>query len=327
MEPTDPKIDSLIDRLVEGIKLKPGTPIDVSIPECELLCEKAQEIFAAQPMLLELEAPIKVAGDVHGQFPDLLRLFELGGFPPEANYLFMGDYVDRGPQSVETVCLLFAYKIKYPENFFMLRGNHEEKNVGLMGGFYDECKRKYNNSANSVFNRFNTVFNYMPCAAIIDDAIFCTHGGISPELKSMDDIRNIKRPCEVGERGLLCDLLWSDPEDVVTFAPNTDRKKGGSIGYFFGPSAVDSFLRTHNLDLLCRAHMVAADGYEFFANKKCVTVFSAPNYTGEFDNYGALMSVDEFLKCSFQLLKPADKIGPDGNVIERILPDKKKGKS
>lgn len=158
------------------------------------LCLKSRDIFINQPILLELEAPIKICGtipsplisslgDVHGQYYDLLRLFEYGGFPPDANYLFLGDYVDRGKQSLETVCLLLAYKVKYPENFFLLRGNHECASINRIYGFYDECKRRYNIK---LWKTFTDCFNCLPIAAIIDEKILCMHGGLSPELSSLD---------------------------------------------------------------------------------------------------------------------------------------------
>lgn len=140
----DIDVDKIIDKLLEVRGSKPGKQVNLAEAEIRGLCVKSREIFISQPMLLELEAPIKIAGDIHGQYFDLLRLFEYNGFPPEANYLFLGDYVDRGRQSLETICLLLAYKIKYPENFFLLRGNHECSTINRIYGFYDECKRRYN---------------------------------------------------------------------------------------------------------------------------------------------------------------------------------------
>jgi len=123
------------------------------------------------------------AGDTHGQFYDLLRLFNLAGFPPDSNYLFLGDYVDRGRHSIEVMCLLLAYKIKYPENFFILRGNHETDSISWMYGFYDECKRKY---SVKLWKAFVDLFNCLPVAALINEKILCMHGGISRNLKSFD---------------------------------------------------------------------------------------------------------------------------------------------
>ncbi|XP_020401561.1 serine/threonine-protein phosphatase PP1 isoform X2 [Zea mays] len=239
-------------------------------------------------------------GDIHGQYSDLLRLFEYGGFPPEANYLFLGDYVDRGKQSLETICLLLAYKIKYPENFFLLRGNHECASINRIYGFYDECKRRFNVRLWKVFTE---CFNTLPVAALIDDKILCMHGGLSPDLAHLDEIKNLQRPTDVPDQGLLCDLLWSDPgKDAQGWGMN-DR----GVSYTFGADKVSEFLQKHDLDLICRAHQVVEDGYEFFADRQLVTIFSAPNYCGEFDNAGAMMSVDETLMCSFQILKPAER--------------------
>ena len=251
----------------------------------------------SQPILLELEAPIKICGDVHGQYYDLLRLFEYGGYPPESNYLFLGDYVDRGKQSLETICLLLAYKIKFPENFFLTRGNHECASINRIYGFYDECKKRY---SIKLWKIFTDCFNCLPVACLLDDKILCMHGGLSAELEKVEQIKEIVRPSDVPEQGLLCDLLWSDPEENPNgFGPN-DR----GVSVTFNSKIVSNFLKNNDLDLICRAHQVVEEGYEFFANRLLVTVFSAPNYCGEFDNSGAMMSIDENLICSFQILKP-----------------------
>ena len=255
----------------------------------------------SQPVLLELEAPIKICGDVHGQFYDLLRILEFGGYPPDSNYLFLGDYVDRGKQSLETICLLLAYKIKYPENFFMTRGNHECSSINRIYGFYDECKKRF---SIKLWKTFTDCFNCLPVAAILDDKIICMHGGLGPDLDKIDRIRNIIRPTDVPERGLLGDLLWSDPDESSNGFGSNER----GVSVVFNGKIVQSFLKNNDLDLICRAHQVVEEGYEFFADRKLVTVFSAPNYCGEFDNAGAMMSVSENLNCSFQILKPANKL-------------------
>jgi len=297
---TDIDIDKIIEKLLSVKGSKPGKQVNLLENEIQSLVTRAREIFISQPILLELEAPLKICGDIHGQYYDLLRLFDYGGFPPEANYLFLGDYVDRGKQSLETICLMLAFKIKYPENFFLLRGNHECSSINRLYGFYDECKRRYNFK---VWKMFGDCFNCLPVAAIIDDKIICMHGGLSPDLTNLEQITRIMRPTEVPDEGLLCDLLWSDPDkDIKGWAEN---ERG--VSYVYGQEIVGSFLKKHELDLICRAHQVVEDGYEFFAKRQLVTVFSAPNYCGEFDNSAALMSVDENLICSFQILKPADK--------------------
>merc|ERR1719409_2354889 len=167
---------------------------------------RTKDIFASQPMLIELHAPVKIVGDVHGQYYDLLRLFEFGSFPPESNYLFLGDYVDRGKQGIETIALLFAYKVKYPENFFLLRGNHECANITRIYGFYDECKRRYNVK---LWKQFCDVFDCMPISSVIDERIMCMHGGLSPELRCVDEVRRFdhERPMDIPESGIMCDLL------------------------------------------------------------------------------------------------------------------------
>lgn len=296
----DIDVEKIIEKLLEMRGSKPGKQVNLQESEIRGLCVRAREIFISQPMLLELEAPIKIAGDIHGQYFDLLRLFEYNAFPPEANYLFLGDYVDRGRQSLETICLLLAYKIKYPENFFLLRGNHECSTINRIYGFYDECKRRYNVK---LWKTFTDCFNCLPVVAIIDEKIICMHGGLSPELTNMEQIHRIYRPIEVPDSGLLCDLLWADPDKDVQNWEESER----GVSYTFGADIVTMFLKKHEMDLICRAHQVVEDGYEFFAKRQLVTLFSAPNYCGEFDNSGAIMSIDESLLCSFQILKPGKK--------------------
>ena len=272
--------------------------------EIKFLINTSKKILIEQPTFLDLESPLTVCGDTHGQYPDLLRLFDLGGYPPDTNYLFLGDYVDRGEQSIETICLLLAYKIKYEENFFLLRGNHECGSINRIYGFFDECKRRYNIK---IWKSFVDLFNCLPIAACIDDKIFLVHGGLSPELKTIDEIKKIMRPTDVPEEGLLCDLLWSDPENSIKEWGDNDRGVSVGVSVTFNVKVLERFLENNELDLFCRAHQVVEQGYEFFGDKKLVTVFSAPNYCGEFDNNGGIMLVDENLKCSFKIIKAKGK--------------------
>lgn len=168
-----------------------------------------------------------------------------------------------------------------------------------MYGFYDECKRRTNVK---IWKTFVDVFNALPIVALVAGKIFCVHGGLSPSLQSLDDVRNIMRPTDVPEYGLLNDLLWSDPSDTALEWEDNER----GVSYCFGKRVVNDFLAKHDLDLVCRAHMVVEDGYEFFNDRTLVTVFSAPNYCGEFDNFGAIMSINEELLCSFELLTPTE---------------------
>ncbi|KAM3084042.1 serine/threonine protein phosphatase Pzh1 [Clarireedia jacksonii] len=296
----DSDIDDYIKRLLDaGYAGKTTKGVCLRNAEINSICSRVREIFLEQPPLIELEAPVKIVGDIHGQYSDLIRMFEMCGFPPSANFLFLGDYVDRGKHSLETILLLMCYKIKYPENFFLLRGNHECANVTRVYGFYDECKRRCNVK---VWKTFVDTFNCLPIAAIVAGKIFCVHGGLSPALSHMDDIRHIARPTDVPDFGLLNDLLWSDPADQEKDWETSER----GVSYSFGKKVITEFLARHDFDLVCRAHMVVEDGYEFFEDRILVTVFSAPNYCGEFDNYGAVMSVSTELLCSFELLKPLD---------------------
>ncbi|KAH7678690.1 serine/threonine-protein phosphatase PP1 catalytic subunit protein [Dioscorea alata] len=306
-------LDDIIRRLLAGARS--GKQVQLSEAEIRQICVESRRIFLSQPNLLVLKAPIKICGDLHGQFADLLRLFECGGFPPSSSYLFLGDYVDRGKQSLETICLLLAYKLKYPDKLFLLRGNHEDPKINRVYGFYDECKRRFNVR---LWKIFTDCFNCLPVAALIDDKILCMHGGLSPDLNSLEQIKDIERPTEIPESGLLCDLLWSDPDSGTEGWGNSDR----GVSCTFGADKLIEFLDKHELDLIVRGHQVVEDGYEFFAQRRLVTIFSAPNYCGDFDNAGALLSIDDSLLCSFEILKPIQKAMPGGSNTLRSLPKK-----
>lgn len=311
-------VDEIIDRLLEiGLKRpnnssanssrKNKDKLSLTSQEIKYVLNKSRSIFLDQPTLLRLSPPVKIVGDIHGQFHDLIRIFNSCGYPPYTNYLFLGDYVDRGYKSLETILLLLCYKIKYPENFFMLRGNHESANITKIYGFYDECKRRLPSISGNhkLWKTFVDVFNALPIAATINDKIFCIHGGLSPDLADLKQIENIKRPTDIPDNGLLADLLWSDPDPLIkNFSPTNWPKNDRGVSYCFGKKHVDYFCLKFKMDLIVRGHMVVEDGYEFFDKRKLVTVFLAPNYCGEFDNYGAIMSVDKSLCCSFELIKP-----------------------
>ena len=280
----------ILEKLYEGTKM--------SRTDIVWICQSTKRLFLEQPNLLELQPPVTICGDTHGQFRDTCRLFQHCGDPSVMNYLFLGDYVDRGNDGIENVSLLFLYKILYPENFFILRGNHECGYVSRQFGFYDECVKKYDEG---VWKLFVEVFNCMPVAAIIADNVFCVHGGISPHLKSLQDIDDIKRPTEVPSEGLLCDLLWSDPGTKVDYFGPNERGKG----VVFGLKAFTEFKKKFKFDLMIRAHQAIYRGFDFPFEEKAglITIFSATNYCDS-ENYGGMVLVDKNLKCYFKALAP-----------------------
>lgn len=172
---------------------------------------QAKEILRDESNVQPVNAPVTVCGDIHGQFYDLAELFRIGGACPETNYLFMGDYVDRGYYSLETVTLLVALKVRYRNRITILRGNHESRQITQVYGFYDECLRKYGNA--NVWKHFTDTFDYLPMTAVVSDRIFCLHGGLSPSIDTLDHARDLDRVQEVPHEGPMCDLVWSDPDD------------------------------------------------------------------------------------------------------------------
>lgn len=257
------------------------------------LCEAAIDILTNESNIRDVAAPVTIVGDIHGQYLDLLQIFETMGRAPEKNYVFLGDYVDRGGQSVETIQLLVALKVRFPSQVTLLRGNHECRSVTQVFGFYDEVLYKYNSV--SVWTYYTDLFDYLPLGCIIDNKIFCTHGGLSPEVDTMDDIQLIDRFREVPHDGPICDLLWSDPSEESGWGMSSR-----GAGYLFGPDVTEKFLHENGLDLLCRAHQLVLDGYSWAHDKKVVTLFSAPNYCGRAWNQGAAMTVSKDMEFGFR---------------------------
>lgn len=285
------------------------------LPEHEVksLCDKVKEIFIKEDNVQPVHCPVTICGDVHGQFHDLLELFKVGGNIPDTNYLFLGDYVDRGCFSVETVSLLLALKIKYPTRLYLTRGNHESRQTTQIYGFYDECNKKYGNNGN-VWKIFTDLFDFLPICALVEGSFFCLHGGLSPSVDTIEEIRQLDRKCETPHEGAMSDLLWSDPEEREGWGTSPR-----GAGYVFGSDISSKFNYNNKTTLICRAHQLTQTGYEFCHNKNCLTIFSAPNYCYRCGNVAGIMEVDENMNYNFQTFDPAPRRGEA--PITKYTPD------
>lgn len=263
------------------------------------IIEAGTELLSNEPNLLHLTAPITVCGDIHGQYYDLLKLFEVGGSAESTQYLFMGDYVDRGYFSIECVLLLWSLKIKYPRSFWLLRGNHECRHLTGYFTFKRECEHKYNID---IYNACMDSFDALPLAAVVNKQFFCVHGGISPQLRTLQDLDKLNRFREPPTKGLLCDLLWADPHehfgeesDNTPFTPNAVR----GCSYFYTFTAVTSFLKRTGLLSVIRAHEAQDAGYRTYRKNGAtgfpavMTIFSAPNYLDAYNNKAAVLKYED----------------------------------
>ncbi|KAF1781240.1 Metallo-dependent phosphatase-like [Phytophthora cactorum] len=266
------------------------------------LCSKAKEVLVQESNVQPVRCPVTVCGDVHGQFHDLMELFRIGGHAPDTNYLFMGDYVDRGYYSVETVTLLVCLKVRYKDRIFILRGNHESRQITQVYGFYDECLRKYGSP--NVWRYFTDVFDYLPLTAVVENQIFCLHGGLSPSIDTLDYIRGFDRLQEVPHEGAMCDLLWSDPDDRSGWGISPR-----GAGYTFGQDISDQFNHANGLTLIARAHQLVMEGYNWSHKCNVVTIFSAPNYCYRCGNEAAIMEVDEQMQYTLYV-QESDRFDP-----------------
>ncbi|XP_047957482.1 serine/threonine-protein phosphatase BSL1-like isoform X2 [Salvia hispanica] len=275
------------------------------------LCYAAEQIFMQEQTVLQLKAPVKVFGDLHGQFGDLMRLFDEYGFPSTAgdityiDYLFLGDYVDRGQHSLETITLLLALKIEYPENVHLIRGNHEAADINALFGFRIECIERMGESDGIwAWTRFNQLFNYLPLAALIEKKIICMHGGIGRSINSVEQIEKLERPITMDAGSIvLMDLLWSDPTENDSVEGLRPNARGPGL-VTFGPDRVTDFCKKNKLQMIIRAHECVMDGFERFAQGQLITLFSATNYCGTANNAGAILVVGRGLVIVPKLIHP-----------------------
>ncbi|PWN51255.1 putative calcineurin catalytic subunit [Violaceomyces palustris] len=266
--------------------------------QAKFILSRATEILRQEPNLLEVDAPITVCGDIHGQYFDLMKLFEVGGNPAETRYLFLGDYVDRGYFSIECVLYLWALKIWYPDTLFLLRGNHECRHLTDYFTFKLECKHKY---SEEIYDLCMESFCTLPLGAIMNKQFLCIHGGLSPELQTLDDLRKINRFREPPTHGLMCDLLWADPlEDFGQEKTNESfiHNHVRGCSFFFTYNAACQFLERNNLLSIIRAHEAQDAGYRMYRKTKTtgfpsvMTIFSAPNYLDVYNNKAAVLKYE-----------------------------------
>jgi serine/threonine-protein phosphatase 6 catalytic subunit len=273
----------------------------LSEEDLKQLCEKAKEIFIEESNVQNVSAPVIICGDIHGQIYDLIELFKKGGEVPNSRYVFMGDYVDRGYNGVEVLELLLALKIKYPEHITLLRGNHESRQICFAYGFYEEITRKYGNA--NAWEYFTDLFDYLPLAALVEGKIFCVHGGLSPYISTVDQIRLINRKMEIPREGVFCDLMWSDPDDIETWIISCR-----GAGWIYGWKVVDEFTHINGLELICRAHQLVMEGFKYwFQNKNLCTVWSAPNYCYRCGNRASILKISSSLSRTVDYFDSSEK--------------------
>jgi len=286
-------IDKWIDKISSCEKLTEN--------ELKTLFQIAKLILIQENNIQIITSPVTICGDIHGQLHDLLELFKTGGPLPDQKYVFLGDYVDRGYYSIETWTLLILFKVKYPDSICLLRGNHESKTITSVYGFYDEILRKYGNSGPWKYSC--ELFDLLPLVALIDNKIWCVHGGLSPEGKQIDSFRFINRFQDVPQEGLFCDALWSDPEEMDDTWMVSPR--GG--GFLFNLDPVREFNHINSTTLICRAHQIVDEGYKYpFIEESLVTIWSAPNYCYRCGNLASVLYLDQDLNREFKIFRDVE---------------------
>lgn len=315
-KPRARQLTEMVDRLLDAGPQAGEHPFPLSEKELKRLCSAAREALLKEPALLEVSAPAQavVVGDLHGQFTDLQRIFARLGRPgSDAKvWLFLGDYIDRGPMGLEIVATLLALKLLHPGSIYLLRGNHECSEITVLFGFCGECQRR---STLAAWESVMQVFDALPLAAVLNSGVFLCHGGISPQLRHPRDVNAIRRPLDVNPsgEGLLADLLWADPSPNVSgWCPNPR-----GVSFVFGLDVAQEWLRSQGLRAIVRAHMVQQQGFEVLGKNEVMTVFSASDYR-ESGNTGAVLLVDPSLKFEFVTF-PAPRAASSDAGSPRLL--------
>jgi diadenosine tetraphosphatase ApaH/serine/threonine PP2A family protein phosphatase len=279
--------------------------IDKALPEFSestllRLCSIAAAHFQSQPNIFRINSPITIVGDIHGSLHDLFRIILLAG--PSGRFLFLGDYVDRGQFSIECIVLLFVLTCKFPDRFFLLRGNHECIEVCSDYGFKADILTLY---SEEVFNAFCDSFAWLPLAAVVNSSLFCVHGGIGPGVFRLEQIEQIQRPVlSVRDVPILHTILWADPCPGLT--QYGESMRGGAPS--FGPGPAKEFLRVNNCTLIVRAHECVKNGIEFISQMCLATVFSASSYEAGLPNSSGALLVHEDGTVKKQVLPPLPRM-------------------
>ena len=277
-------------------------------------CEQVKEILLLEPNVVPIQTPVTVCGDIHGQFYDFLHIFEIAGSLADRNYVFIGDFVDRGYNSVETFEMLLLLKIKYGSRIALLRGNHESRQITIVYGFLDEIIKKYGNS--NPWNYFLEVFDLLPLGGIINGQVFGIHGGISPETRTVDQIRTIDRNMEIPSSGPFCDLMWSDPENISDGWEISNR----GAGWLFGAKPVEEFNHVNGFKVILRAHQLVQEGYQEWFNHRLYTVWSAPNYCYRCGNQASVVQIGDDMNLDFKVFLESPDNKTKNVPIKQVLP-------
>ncbi len=299
------------------------------------LIKQAKQIIEPSNMVLSVKYPIKIFGNIHGQYNDLMRYFNIFGRPAEFKgdiesfeYLFLGNYCSRGSHMLETICLLLSLKLKYPEQIHLLRGSHDDREILKYLGLAEECISKLGDtpdSKDSVFSALCDLFNYFPIAAIIKDTVLCLHSGI-PEGQSIESINAIKKPYSPETNKIIADILWSQPsiykDDYIQNNYSNQYRK-----LSFTNDSLTKFLTENKLNILVRSKDVIQPGFERIFNSKVITIFSATNYNGNTLNDGAVLFVKRNLELQPKVITSEEGLNTWLNKISSNFPNSPKIKS